>query len=102
MEPLQQSCSSFDLLFPFMFFITWDTIIAALIAPPEVPAITSKIFLKLGIKIELSLLQIEFSDLIVLGSQISFNKKMKLGSKSFEIRDLSLYSRHVGSNRENI
>ncbi len=46
---------------------------------------------KLGIKIELSLLQIEFSDLIRSGSHISLNKKMKLGSKSFEIRDLSLY-----------
>jgi hypothetical protein len=55
---------------------------------------------KLGIKIELSLLQIEFSDLITSSSQISLNKKIKLGSKSFEIHDLSLYSRHVVSNKE--
>jgi hypothetical protein len=52
---------------------------------------------KTGIKIELSLIQIEFSDLIVSGSEICFNKKMKLGSKSFEIRDLSLYERRVVS-----
>jgi hypothetical protein len=47
---------------------------------------------KIGIKIELSLVQIEFLDLITSRSYISLNKKMKLGSKSFEIRDLSLYA----------
>jgi hypothetical protein len=57
---------------------------------------------KLGIRIELSLLQIEFSDLIALTSQISFNKKTKLGSKSFEIHDLSLCSRDVSSEKENM
>jgi uncharacterized OB-fold protein len=55
---------------------------------------------KLGIKIELSLLQIEFSDLITLSSHISFNKKMKLGSKSFEIHDLSLYAKRSVRNKE--
>ena len=54
---------------------------------------------KLGIEIELSLLQIEFSDLIASSSQISFNKKMIQGSKSFEIHDLSLYSRDVNSRK---
>jgi hypothetical protein len=46
---------------------------------------------KLGMKIELSLLQIEFSDLILANSQISLNKKIKLGSKSLELHDLSVY-----------
>ena len=55
---------------------------------------------KIGIKIELSLLQIEFSNLITASSQISFNKKMKLGSKSFEIHDLSLYVKRIVSNNE--
>jgi hypothetical protein len=50
---------------------------------------------KIGIKVELFLLQIEFSDLITYGSDISFNKKMKLGSKSFEIQDLSLYTKRM-------
>jgi hypothetical protein len=45
---------------------------------------------KLGMKIELSLLQIEFSDLISSGSQISLNKKIKLGNKSLEIHDITL------------
>jgi membrane-bound inhibitor of C-type lysozyme len=44
-------------------------------------------------------LQIEFSDLIASTSQISFNKKKKLGSKSFETHDLSLYSRDVSSKK---
>jgi hypothetical protein len=57
---------------------------------------------KLEIEIELSLLQMEFSDLIASSSQISFNKKMKLGSKSFEIHDLSLYSRDVSSKKESM
>jgi hypothetical protein len=47
---------------------------------------------KLGIKIELSLSQIEFSYLERSSSHISLDKKMKLGSKSFEIHDLSLYA----------
>lgn len=55
---------------------------------------------KIGIKIELSLLQIEFSDLITSGSQISFSKKMKLGSKTFEIHDLSLYAKSTVLNKE--
>lgn len=49
----------------------------------------------IGIKIDLSFLQVEFSDLITSSSDISVNRKMKLGSKSFEIHDLSLYARHV-------
>jgi hypothetical protein len=57
---------------------------------------------RIGIKIQLSLLQVEFSDLITSSSHISFNKKMKLGSKSFEIHDLSLYRRQVASNKESI
>jgi hypothetical protein len=47
---------------------------------------------KLGIKIELSLSQIEFSYLERSSSHISLDKKMKLSSKSFEIHDLSLYT----------
>jgi hypothetical protein len=50
---------------------------------------------KIGIKIELFLLQIEFSDLMTSISDISFSKKMKLGSKSFEIHDLSLYTKKM-------
>jgi hypothetical protein len=50
---------------------------------------------KIGIKIELFLLQIEFSDLMTSRSDISFSKKMKLGSKSFEIHDLSLYTKKM-------
>lgn len=50
---------------------------------------------KIGIKIELFLLQIEFSDLITYRSDISFSKKMKLGSKNFEIHDLSLYTKKM-------
>ena len=46
---------------------------------------------KLGIKIELSLLEITFSDLISSSSQISLKKKIKLGSKDLEIHDISLY-----------
>ena len=46
---------------------------------------------KLGIKIELSLLEIAFSDLISSSSQISLNKKIKLGSKDLEIHDIFLY-----------
>jgi hypothetical protein len=55
---------------------------------------------KIGIKIELSLLQVEFSDLITSSSHISFNRKMKLGSKSFEIHDLSLYAKRTVFNKE--
>jgi hypothetical protein len=55
---------------------------------------------KIGIKIELSLVQIEFLDLITSSSYISLNKKMKLGSKSFEIHDLSLYAQHSVLNKE--
>jgi hypothetical protein len=46
---------------------------------------------KLGIEIELFLVQITFSNLLTSGSDISFEKKMKLGSKSFDIQDVSLY-----------
>jgi hypothetical protein len=45
----------------------------------------------LGIKIEFSLLQIEFSDLTKSRLDISFNKQIKLGSKKFEIHNLSFY-----------
>jgi hypothetical protein len=47
---------------------------------------------KIGIKIELFIIQIQFLDLITSSSHISLNKKMKLGSKSFELHDLSLYA----------
>ena len=47
---------------------------------------------KLGIQIDLFLLQIEFSELTKSSSDISLDKKMKLGSKGFEIHDLSLYT----------
>jgi hypothetical protein len=47
---------------------------------------------KIGINIELFLLQIEFSDLDTSSSDISLEKSIKLGSKSFEIQDLSLYA----------
>lgn len=57
---------------------------------------------KIGIQIEVFLFRIEFSDLIAASSQISFNKKTKLGSKRFEIQDLYLYSGHVVSNKETI
>jgi hypothetical protein len=55
---------------------------------------------KLGMKIELSLLEVEFSDLISTRSQISLNKKMLLGSKSFEIHDIFLYG--VGNTESNV
>jgi hypothetical protein len=55
---------------------------------------------KFGIKIELFLIQILFSDLITRSSQLSLDKKMKLGSKSFDIHDLSLYAKHTGLNKE--
>jgi hypothetical protein len=58
---------------------------------------------KLGMEIELSLLQIKFSDLLTLSSDISFNKKMKLGSKRFEIQNVSLYlKRTVVNKQENV
>jgi hypothetical protein len=57
---------------------------------------------KLGIKIELSLLQVEFSDLITSSSDISFNRKIKLGIKSFEIQDLSLYADSPAERPSNI
>jgi hypothetical protein len=49
---------------------------------------------KTGIIIDLSLIQIEFLDLTASSSHISLNKKMKLGSKSFELHDLSLYAKN--------
>ena len=55
---------------------------------------------KLGIKIELSLLRIEFSDLINSNSHISLKKKVKLGTKKFEIQDLSLYAESHEDNKE--
>jgi hypothetical protein len=48
---------------------------------------------KLGIEIELFLVQITFSNLLTLSSDISFDKRTKLGSKSFDIRDVMLYSK---------
>ena len=55
---------------------------------------------KLGMKIDLSLLLIEFSDLISSGSQISLNKKIKLGSNSLEVHDISLQGEGAaGSNK---
>jgi hypothetical protein len=53
---------------------------------------------RFGIKIELFLIQILFSDLITTSSHLSLDKKMKLGSKSFDIHDLSLYATHVVPN----
>jgi hypothetical protein len=51
---------------------------------------------KIGINIELFLLRIEFSDEDTPGTEdISFDKKMKLGSKRFEIHDLYLYARPI-------
>ena len=50
---------------------------------------------KLGIEIELYLLQIKFSYLLSSSSDISFDKEMKLGSKKFEIQNVSLYSKHA-------
>ena len=50
---------------------------------------------KIGIKIELFLLQIEFSDLMTSRSDISFSKKMKLGGKNFEIHNTSLYTKKM-------
>jgi len=51
---------------------------------------------KIGINIELFLLRIEFLDVDMSGTEdISFDKKMKLGSKSFEIHDLHLYARPI-------
>jgi hypothetical protein len=46
---------------------------------------------KLGIKLELFLLQIRFSNFLTSSFDISFDKKMKLGSKSFELHDVSLF-----------
>jgi len=47
---------------------------------------------KIGINIELFLLRIEFLDFDTSNTDISLDKKMKLGSKSFDIHDLSLYA----------
>jgi hypothetical protein len=47
---------------------------------------------KIGINIELFLLRIEFLDFDTANTDISLDKKMKLGSKSFDIHDLSLYA----------
>lgn len=55
---------------------------------------------KFGIKIELFLIQILFSDMITTSSHFSLDKKMKLGSKSFDIHDLSLYANHVVPNKQ--
>jgi hypothetical protein len=57
---------------------------------------------KIGINIELFLLRIEFSDLDTSSSDISLDKKMKLGSKSFEIYDLSLYARSSDNIKDTI
>jgi hypothetical protein len=57
---------------------------------------------KIGINIELFLLQIEFSDLDTSSSDISLDKKRKLGSKSFEIQDLSLYTDSPAKGPSNI
>jgi hypothetical protein len=57
---------------------------------------------KLGINMELFLLHIEFSDLEASSSDISLDKKMKLGSKSFEIQDLSLYADAPAEGSSNI
>ena len=47
---------------------------------------------KIGINIELFLLRIEFLDFDAANTDISLDKKMKLGSKSFDIHDFSLYA----------
>jgi hypothetical protein len=57
---------------------------------------------KIGVNIELFLLQIEFSDLSTSSLDISLDKKMKLGSKSFEIHDLSLYSKQSDNLKKTI
>jgi hypothetical protein len=53
---------------------------------------------KLGVTIELSLLQIEFSDLILQWSEFSLNRRMLLGSKSFEIHNVSIYAERNDDN----
>jgi hypothetical protein len=57
---------------------------------------------KLGILIELFLLKVEFSDLDRSSSDVSLEKSKKLGSKSFEIRDLSLYADAPAKGSSNI
>jgi ribosomal protein L40E len=62
----------------------------------------SVIIEKLGVTIELSLLQIEFSDLILQWSEFSLNRQMLLGRKSFEIHDISLYAERNDDNKNTI
>jgi hypothetical protein len=50
---------------------------------------------KLGIRLELYLLQIRFSNLLSSSFDVSFDKKMKLGGKSFEMRDVSLFPKQA-------
>jgi hypothetical protein len=57
---------------------------------------------KIGINIELFLLRIEFSDLDSSSSDVSLDKSIKLGSKSFEIQDLSLYADAPAKGSSNI
>jgi hypothetical protein len=57
---------------------------------------------KIGINIELFLLQIEFSEVDTSSSDISLDKKKKLGSKSFEIHDVSLYSKPIDNLKNTI
>ena len=57
---------------------------------------------KIGVMLELFLLQIEFSELDTSSSDISLDKKMKLGSKSFEIHDISLYSKPMDNLKNTI
>jgi hypothetical protein len=47
---------------------------------------------RLGIDIEIFLLRVEFSDLDRSSSDISLDKSIKLGSRSFEIKDFTLYT----------
>lgn len=53
---------------------------------------------KVGIEIELFLVQIKFSNLLTSSSDISFDKMMKLGNKSFDIQNISLYPKDAVPN----
>jgi hypothetical protein len=57
---------------------------------------------KLGIKLDLFLLQISFSNLLMSSIDISFDKKMKLGSKNFEMHDVSLFPKQAAVREKNV
>jgi hypothetical protein len=57
---------------------------------------------RLDVTMKLYLLQIEFSDKISGWSDLSLNRQMLLGSKSFEINNLSLYAKSSDNNKNTI